>query len=46
MCFQVSDAAISNMQIRRAALGQALLSFLYNTIILAFALNLVVGELG
>lgn len=46
MCFQVSDAEISSPQIRRAALSQALLSFLYNTIILAFALNLIVGELG
>lgn len=46
MCFQVSDATISSQQIRRTALGQALLSFLYNTVILALALNLIVGELG
>ena len=46
MCFQVSDATITSSQIRRTALGQALLSFLYNTIILAFSLNLIVGELG
>lgn len=46
MCFQVSDATISAKQIRRTALGQALLSFLYNTVILALALNLIVGELG
>lgn len=46
MCFQVSDATISRRQIRRTVLGQALLSFLYNTVILALALNLIVGELG
>ena len=46
MCFQVSDATISSKQIRRTVLGQALLSFLYNTVILALALNLIVGELG
>jgi uncharacterized membrane protein len=46
MCFQVSDATISRQQIRRTVLGQALLSFVYNTVILALALNLIVGELG
>jgi uncharacterized membrane protein len=46
MCFQVSDATISSQRIRRIALGQALLSFLYNTVILAFALNLIVGQLS
>lgn len=46
MCFQVSDATISSRQIRRVALGHALLSFVYNTVILALALNLIVGELG
>lgn len=46
MCFQVSDATISRQQIRRTALGHALLSFLYNTVILALALNLIIGQLG
>jgi uncharacterized membrane protein len=46
MCFQVSDATISSRLIRRTALGQALLAFLYNTVILALALNLIVGQLG
>jgi uncharacterized membrane protein len=46
MCAQVSDATISSARIRRTALGQALLSFLYNTVILAFTLNLVAGQLG
>lgn len=46
MCFQVSDATISRRAIRRTALGHALLAFLYNTVILALALNLIVGQLG
>lgn len=46
MCFQVSDAAISGRPIRRTALGHAMLSFLYNTVIVALALNLIVGQLG
>jgi len=46
MCFQVSDVTISSRQIRRAVLGQALLSFVYNTVILAVALNLVIGIFG
>jgi len=41
MCFQVSDVAISSRPIRRVALGHALLSFLFNSAILALALNLV-----
>jgi uncharacterized membrane protein len=40
MCFQVSDVAITNRPIRRTALAHALLSFLFNTAILAVALNL------
>jgi len=43
MCFQVSDATISSKQIRRAVLLQATMSFLYNTVILAFVLNLAFG---
>jgi uncharacterized membrane protein len=43
MCFQVSDVAITSPAIRRAVLGHALLSFLYNTVILALALNLFFG---
>jgi uncharacterized membrane protein len=46
MCFQVSDATISGRQIRRTALGHALLSFVYNTVILALSLNVVAGRLG
>lgn len=46
MCFQVSDVVISSRRIRRAVLGHALLSFAYNTAILALALNLLFGLLG
>ncbi|HLK40141.1 MAG TPA: DUF1345 domain-containing protein [Polyangiaceae bacterium] len=43
MCFQVSDACVSSHQIRRAVLLHSLMSFAYNTTILAFVLNLVFG---
>jgi uncharacterized membrane protein len=46
MCFQVSDVTISSRAIRRTALSHALLSFLFNTAILALALNLVFGILN
>jgi uncharacterized membrane protein len=46
MCFQVSDVTVSSPQIRRAVLGHALLSFAYNTVILALALNLLFGMLS
>ncbi|HEY4395800.1 MAG TPA: DUF1345 domain-containing protein [Polyangia bacterium] len=46
MCFQVSDIAVSSPQIRRAVLGHSVLSFLYNTAILATAINLAVGVFG
>jgi len=46
MCFQVSDVAVTSPQIRRAVLGHAVLSFLYNTVILALALNLFLGFLA
>ena len=46
MCFQVSDVTISSRQIRRAVLGHSLLSFVYNTAILATAINLTVSVLS
>jgi uncharacterized membrane protein len=46
MCFQVSDVAITSRQIRRAVLAHSVLSFAYNTAILATAVSLVVGVLG
>ena len=46
MCFQVSDVCITSPTIRRAVLAHAMLSFLYNTAILAVAINLVIGIVG
>ena len=46
MCFQVSDISVPSRQIRRAVLGHSMLSFLYNTAILATAINLAVGVFG
>ena len=46
MCFQVSDVTIEDRYIRRTALLHAILSFFYNTAILALALNLTFGHLG
>lgn len=46
MCFQVSDTTVSSPQIRRAVLLQALIAFVFNTAILAFALNLLFGLAG
>lgn len=44
MCFQVSDATVSSPQIRRSVLLHAVISFAYNSILLAFVLNLVFGS--
>jgi uncharacterized membrane protein len=41
MCFQVSDVQITSRYIRRSSLVHALISFLFNTTIVALALNLV-----
>lgn len=43
MCFQVSDVCISSPQLRKAVLSHAVISFAYNSIVLAFVLNLVFG---
>jgi uncharacterized membrane protein len=43
MTFQVSDVSITSNRIRRLSLVHALLSFLFNTIILALAINLASG---
>ncbi|HEY8040586.1 MAG TPA: DUF1345 domain-containing protein, partial [Polyangiaceae bacterium] len=43
MCFQVSDVCVVSAQIRRAVLLHAVISFAYNSAILAFVLNLVFG---
>jgi uncharacterized membrane protein len=43
MCFQVSDVCVASHQIRRTVLLHAVISFAYNSIILAFVLSLVFG---
>jgi uncharacterized membrane protein len=43
MCFQVSDVCVTSTQIRRTVLLHAVISFAYNSVILAFVLNLVFG---
>jgi uncharacterized membrane protein len=43
MTFQVSDVSITSSRIRRLSLVHALLSFLFNTVILALAINLASG---
>lgn len=43
MCFQVSDMCVTSRQIRRVVLLHAIVSFAYNSVILAFVLNLVFG---
>jgi uncharacterized membrane protein len=44
MCFQTSDVCITSTVIRRSVLLHALISFAYNTSIIAFVLNLVFGS--
>lgn len=46
MTFQVSDVQISSRRLRRLALVHGILSFAFNTVILAFAINLVSGLSG
>ncbi len=43
MCFQVSDVSVTSRQIRSTVLLHAVVSFAYNSVILAFVLNLVFG---
>ena len=45
MCFQVSDVTVTQHRMRQATLGHALLSFVFNTIVLALALSLLFGHL-
>jgi uncharacterized membrane protein len=46
MTFQVSDTDLVAREIRRAALRQALLSFVFAAVIVAMAINIVAGLLG
>lgn len=43
MTFQVSDVQITSSQIRRLALLHGLLSFGYNTVIVALSINIISG---
>ena len=46
MTFQVSDITISSRQIRRVVLAHGILSFLFNTVIVALTINVVVNLKG
>ena len=46
MCFQVSDSEISDRGIRRTALAHAVLSFAYNTGIIALVLSVVTNRVA
>jgi uncharacterized membrane protein len=41
MCFQVSDMGVTSRTMRITVLAHAALSFAYNTVVLAFTLNLL-----
>lgn len=43
MCFQVSDVTVTGARVRRTLLLHAVISFIYNTVLLALVLNLVFG---
>ena len=43
MTYQVSDTDLTTKTVRRAALGHALLSFLFGTAIVAMTINVVAG---
>jgi uncharacterized membrane protein len=45
MCFQTSDVSIETSRLRSAVLGHSVLSFVYNTLVIALTINLMVGEL-
>jgi uncharacterized membrane protein len=45
MTFQTSDVTITDKAVRRVALLHAVLSFVFNTAVLALAVNLIVGRL-
>ena len=43
MCYQTSDVTVSSARMRKHVLVHSLISFAYNTVILALALNLIFG---
>ncbi|MBS2033540.1 DUF1345 domain-containing protein [bacterium] len=46
MCFQTSDVSVSDRSIRRTTLLHSIISFFFNTAILALTFNLIMGHLG
>jgi len=46
MCFQASDVVVTSGRIRRVVLLHSLISFVYNTAIIALSLNLAMGLLS
>jgi uncharacterized membrane protein len=46
MCFQTSDVTITERRFRRSVLVHAVISFAYNSVVLALALNLFFGLFG
>jgi len=46
MTFQVSDVQITSRKLRRVAALHGLLSFLFNTVIIAFTVNIAAGLMG
>lgn len=46
MCFHVSDVVVAATHCRRAVLLHAVLSFVFNTAIVALALNLVLASIS
>lgn len=46
MTAQVSDVQVANVEMRRLTLFQGIVSFFYNTVLMALVLNIVVNHLG
>lgn len=46
MCFQVSDVVVTTSLMRREVLVHSVLSFVYNTMIIALALNIAINALS
>lgn len=46
MAFQVSDVSVSSKRIRRLVMVHSFLSFVYNTVIVAFTINILSGIIG
>ena len=46
MTFQVSDVQITSRKLRRVATVHGLLSFMFNTVIVALTVNIAAGMVG